>query len=326
LQQFLRPDLTLGEHYDIITNPDFLREGYALHDFVTPERLVIGMDQNSKKAKNLIENLYSTIISSGTPIIYTNYETAELIKYATTAFIVTKSSLMNEVSDLCGKTGANVDHLIMGVGLDSYVGPKLLNVTPGFGGLAYPALMRGIIRTARTLGMECHIMQAVMENNANRAKSIAEHIIGKLHSNNGLSNKKVSILGMTCKPHTNDVKEAPSICVIHSMLENDVSVSAYDPSLRLDEPRTLLTIPKTILNHPKFQLTGSVYEAVEQSDMVVIMTDWAEFLSIDFEKVWELMKRNQNANPILMDTYNIYAQAKLRNFEYIPAEEILDIL
>jgi UDPglucose 6-dehydrogenase len=321
--QFLRPDLVHGEHYDIITNPDFLREGYALHDFVAPDRLVIGMDQTSKKARNLIEKLYSPIIASEIPVIYTNHETAELIKYATTAFIAAKSALINEFADLCGKSKANIEHLITGIGFDSSVGPKLLKVTPGFGGLSYPALMRGITRMARSLGIECHITRAVMESNLARTRHISERIISKLSDENGLSNKKLAVLGLAIKPQTNDVREAPSISVIHTMLENDIFVSAYDPSFHLDALRILEAIPKTIFDNPRFQLTGSVYEAVMQSDMVVLMTNWSEFLNIDFGKVWELMNRRQNDNPILMDMHNLYTKAKLKNFEYIAAEELL---
>ncbi|MDR1034716.1 MAG: nucleotide sugar dehydrogenase [Holosporales bacterium] len=323
--QFLRPDLILSEHYDIIVNPDFLREGYALHDFVNPDILVIGVDQNSKKARDLVAILYSMIISSGVQVIWTNQETAELTKYARTAFIVAKIAIMNEFADLCGKSGADIDHLTMGVSLDSYVGLKLLKVTPGFGGLSYLMLTRGVIRKASTLGMECRIMQAVMDSNADRIKNISTRIINKLSSDNGPNNKKLAVLGVACKPQTNDVYGAPSISVIHTMLENDVLVSAYDPSLCPDVPRTLKQIPEKIRNDSKFQLASSVYEAVTQSDMIVVMADWAEFLTIDFGKIWELMNRKQDVNPIIMDTYNLYTKTKtrLKNFEYISAEEIL---
>ncbi|MDR1475881.1 MAG: nucleotide sugar dehydrogenase [Holosporales bacterium] len=316
--QFLRRDLTLGEHYDVVINPDFLREGYAMHDFITPSRLVIGLDQDSRKAEDMIVKLYSTIISTGIPVIYTNHETAELIKYASMAFIVTKTALINEFVDLCEKSGANVGQLILGTGLDPDIGLNLLQVTPGFGGRSPPALMRGIIRTACILGLEFRIMQTVLESNTTRIKNISEKILKRFIDEFGLcNNKKLAILGLAHKPNTNDLCESPSMMLVQEMLKNKIFVSAYDPSLPPNSPNTSRIISKESLSDSRFHLAESPYEAAEQSDMIVVMTNWSNFLSIDFEKVAELMNKRSGDPPILMDMCNLYTETYPKNFRYI---------
>jgi UDPglucose 6-dehydrogenase len=315
--QFLRPDLVLGDNYDIVTHPDFLREGYALHDFMMPDRLVIGIDQNSKKAMHVISKLYATIISSEVPVIYTNYETAELIKYATTSFVVTKIALINEFADLCRKSNANLEQLISGVGMDSRVGTKLLEATPGFGGASFPALTNGVIRIAQTLGLEFRIMQAVMESNDARIKEISSRIISKFDNNNGMECRKLAILGMTYKPQTNDIAGSPSMAIIQDLLNAGICVSAYDPSLLPNKEITWKIVPNTIIENPKFQLVASAYEAVTHSDMIAVMTAWTDFLSIDFGKVRELMNKEDGKQPTLIDMCNMFVKTNLKDFEYI---------
>ncbi|MDR1233609.1 MAG: nucleotide sugar dehydrogenase [Holosporales bacterium] len=315
--RFMRPDLTIGEHYDIISNPTFLREGYPLHDFISPSRLVIGMDLNSSKAHELINKLYAGTILSNIPIIYTNYETAELIKYATTAFEFSKITLVNEISELCEKVGANMDSLISGVGLDENVGMNLMKVTPGYGGMGQSALIQELIKVGEIFGVNLRILQSSVESNTDRIISIFKKIICQIADEKNNEYRKVTILGLTYRSQTNEVKESPSIKVIKELLQNDITVTAYDPSLSPNMPDIGQIIPQDVLKSAKFYLLESAYEAVNQSYIVVIMTNWSEFLSLDFDKVAELMYKKSNGKPKLMNYSNIFPTSHFKNFDCI---------
>lgn len=314
--QFMRPDLISGEHYDIIANPSFLREGSAIHDFMSPDRVVIGLENDSKKARDFITKLYKSLICSRIPFIYTNFETAELIRYATVGFVVAKIVFMNEIADLCDRSGADIEMLTKGVGLDSRIGHKLLKSTPGFGGASYPRTARILLDTANRLGVDMQILKSALESNKNRISEISRRIINKIDDGSEISNKKVAILGLSFKAQTSDIRESPSVFVIKDLLDKGIEVDVYDPLFKTNSIE-LRKIPDDIISNKKFKVTDSVYDAVNQSDIAVVMTDWMEFMELDLKKVSELMNKKKNEKPIILDYRNMFLLPDMEDFEYI---------
>ncbi|MDR0640590.1 MAG: nucleotide sugar dehydrogenase [Holosporales bacterium] len=313
--RFMRPDLTLGEHYDIVLIPTFLKEGYALHDFMLPSRLVIGMDPDSNKARELINKLHAGIILSDIPVVYTNHETAELIRYVTTAFELSKITLINEVSELCEKVGADIGGLITGVGLDENIGMNLLKVTHGYGGVGQSALIHGLIRIGEIFGVNLRIAQATIESNDERIGNIAKKIIRQITDGEINERKKVAILGLTYRPQTNEVRESPNIKIVEELLKSGITVAAYDPSLSTEMPDIRQIIPQQILDSTGFQLSASPYEAANQSNILVIMTSWSEFISIDFNKIAEIMNKKPNGSPKVMNYSDMFSKSPFKNFD-----------
>lgn len=314
--KFMRPDLTPGKHYDIIANPSFLREGSAIHDFITPNRAVIGFaGKDFKKAKELSLKLYKSLVNLSIPFIFTNFESAELIRAATIAFITTKMAFINEIAELCTRTGADINTVTKGIALDQGIGHNSLQVSPGVGGTSYPRTVRILSKTANCLGLGLEILNSVMRSNENRISSIKTRILN-LISTNDLAAKKVAILGLSFKPLTSDIRESASIFVIKDLLHEKVNVSVYDPAYEL-KSKEIKKIPHEILESDKFHLAESAYDAASQSDIVVIMTNWAEFMSLDFKKIAELMNKDKNHKPILLDYRNMFTREDLPEFEYI---------
>lgn len=319
---FIRPDLTPGEHYDIIANPYFFREGYAIHDFMSPSRLVLGLEGDSKKAKAAIAEVYHPIIvQSNIPVVFTNLETAELTRYASTGFVAAKMAFMNEVADLCDRVGADVNMLIKGIGLDRRIGPNALNVSPGFGGSSTPRSSRILIDTAETLGCELSVLKGVIKSNRDRMQNIIKKIVGYIEDEEGVVGKTVGILGLSYKPQTDDIKDAPSITVINELLKLGVEVLLYDPMYAANSNK-LSNIPSEITTNERFTATSSVYEAANQSDAMVIMTDWMEFRNIDLGKVFELMSKKLSPNPLIIDFRNMFSPCDMKDFRYISQGQI----
>ncbi len=319
---FIRPDLIPGEHYDIIANPYFFREGYAIHDFMSPSRVVIGLSEDSKKAKEVLSEVYQPIIiQSNNPVVFTNLETAELTRYASTGFVVAKMAFINEMAELCDRVGADINMLIKGVGLDRRIGQNGLNITPGFGGSSTPRSSRILIETAETLGCELSVLKGVLKSNQNRINNVVKKIIGCIEDEKGIVGKVVSILGLSYKPQTDDIKDSPSISVISELLKAGVEVALYDPIYTLGSYK-LSNIPSSITSNENFTATASVYDAINESDAMVIMTDWVEFRTIDFEKVQELMSKRLGSNPIIIDFRNMFSPCDMKDFRYISQGQI----
>lgn len=313
---FMRPDLTEGEHYDIISNPDFFREGSAIRDFLIPDRVIIGVDNESKKAKALILKLYEAIITPETPIISTDLETGELIRHSTTAFVLSKIALMNELSDLCDRVGTDINKLIKGLGVDSRIGPKWLSVIPGVGGASVIRTARTLLNTAENLGCDLKILKGALDSNSNRVFYLIGKIRSYIEDSAGIEGKKLTILGLAFRSQTDDIVESASIHIIKELLKLGAEILLYDPAYKANSAN-LTNIPKDIINNEKFVVTSSVYEAANQSDALIIMTSWMEFREIDFYKICELMNKKDGKKPIIIDFTNMFSKDELQNFKYI---------
>lgn len=319
--RFMRPDLVAGKHYDIVANPGFLREGSAIRDFMVPNRAIIGLESDSQKAKELISKIYQSLINMNVPFIYTNFESAELIRSATIAFTATKMAFINEMADLCDRSGADINAIIKGLALEQGIGPKALTVSPGIGGTSFPRTVRILINTADSMGMDLDVLNGVLKSNENRIKGIKDRIIRLIEDEEPITSKKVSVLGLAFKPLTNDVRESASILVINDLLDNEIPVYAYDPLFTSDS-KELYRLPERINNDQNFHLVDSVYEAVMQSDILVIMTNWAEFVTLDFDKIYELMNKKPGRNPVILDFKNMFSKTDFPNFEYVSQGEV----
>ncbi|MDR2666706.1 MAG: nucleotide sugar dehydrogenase [Holosporales bacterium] len=314
---FTRPDLVPGEQYDIVANPGFLREGAAIYDFMTPSRVLIGFNSHSAKAKGVIEMLYSSIIALKIPFIYSNFETVELIRLASIGFIVTKMAFINEIADLCSRTGADISALLRGIALDQKIGNKALEVSPGFGGVSYPKAARVLLKTANSLGIDLKIVSGAIESNCERIAKIKDKIISLICDEpTNISFKQIAILGLSFKPLTDDIRESASIFVINDLLESKAKVNLYDPLFK-PQSKTIQKIPENILKNENFLITESIYEAVNQSDIAVIMTHWPEFRASNLKKIQELMNKKKNAKPIILDYRNMFTKSEMAGFEYI---------
>lgn len=314
--KFMRPDLVPGKHYDVIANPGFLREGSAVRDFMTPNRAIIGMESESSNARELISKLYSSLFNMKVPFIYTNFETAELIRAATISFMSTKMAFINEMAEVCDRTGADINTVIKGVALDQGIGYKSFVVSPGIGGSSFPRTVRILVNTADSLGVDLDVLNGVMKSNTNHIAGIKDRIVQLIDGEGDITHKKVSILGLAFKPLTNDVRESASILVVNDLLDSGIPVYAYDPLFKPGVP-DLSRIPQKILNDKNFHVTESVYEAAMQSDILVIMTNWTEFVSADFDKIYELMNKKVGEKPIILDYRNMFLKSDLPNFNYI---------
>ncbi len=278
-----RPDAD----FDVASNPEFLREGSAIGDFMRPDRVVIGTD--SERAREVMRQIYRPLYLIETPIIFTEPETAELIKYAANAFLATKITFINEIADLCEKVGADVHDVARGIGLDGRIGRLFLHPGPGYGGSCFPKDTLALVRTAEQAGAPMRIVEAVVEVNAARKKAMAEKVIA--HCGGSVEGKTIAVLGLTFKPNTDDMREAPSLDIIPALQGAGARVRAYDPE-GLEEAKKLLD---------GVVWCDGVYEAMEGADALVIVTEWNAFRALDLARVKRLMKA-----PVMIDLRNIY--------------------
>jgi len=290
-----RPDA----EYDVVSNPEFLREGSAIEDFMRPDRVVIGTD--SEAAKTVMHSLYRPLSLIETPILFTNRETAELIKYATNAFLATKISFINELSNLCEEVGADVRDVSRGMGLDGRIGRKFLHPGPGYGGSCFPKDTLALVRTAQEAGAPIRIVEAVVDINTDRKKAMASRIIDACGGD--VSGKTIAILGLTFKPNTDDMRESPSLDIVPALQAAGATVRAFDPE-GMEEAKKVLD---------GVTWCEDTYDAIEGSDAVAIVTEWNEFRSLDFARMKEMMTA-----PILVDLRNIYEpdQVTATGFSY----------
>ena len=278
-----RPDAD----FDVASNPEFLREGSAIGDFMRPDRVVIGTD--SERAREVMRQIYRPLYLIETPIIFTKPETAELIKYAANAFLATKITFINEIADLCEKVGADVHDVARGIGLDGRIGRKFLHPGPGYGGSCFPKDTLALVRTAEQAGAPMRIVETVVEVNAARKKAMAGKIIA--HCGGSVEGKTIAVLGLTFKPNTDDMREAPSLDIIPALQVAGAVVRAYDPEGQ--------EAAKKLLDGVTW--CESAYEAMEDADALVIVTEWNAFRALDLARVKRLMKA-----PVMIDLRNIY--------------------
>ena len=285
--------------FDVVSNPEFLREGYAVDDFLKPERIVIG--SSSEKAIKLIQKLYNPFVRSGNPIIIMDEKSAELTKYASNAFLATKITFMNEIANYCEKVGADVDKVRIGMGTDSRIGKRFLFPGIGYGGSCFPKDVKALQKAGRDESYDFKILDSVIEVNE-KQKTI---LFPKIQNffNGDLSNKKLAVWGLAFKPETDDVREAPAIYLMEKLLNNGASLSVYDPEAM---PNIKKQFGET-LNY-----CNSMYEALENADALIICTEWSIFRTPDFNKVKQLLKQC-----IIFDGRNLYDVEEIKKEGFI---------
>ncbi len=278
-----RPDAD----FDVVANPEFLREGAAIGDFMRPDRVVIGAE--AERARELMRRLYRPLYLIETPIIFTTLETAELIKYAANTFLATKITFINEIADLCEKLGADVQDVAKGIGLDGRIGRKFLHAGPGYGGSCFPKDTLALVRTAEAAGSPIRVVETVVAANERRKKAMAGRVIAACGGE--VLGATVAILGLTFKPNTDDMREAPSLDIIPALQKAGAKVRAYDPE-GMKEARALLA---------DVAWCEDAYDALKGADAGVIVTEWNQFRALDLARVGKIMKR-----PLLVDLRNVY--------------------
>lgn len=284
--------------FDVASNPEFLKEGAAIRDFMSPDRVIIGVD--SDRAKQVLERVYKPFQLNGYRIIYMDILSAELTKYAANSMLATRISFMNEIANLCEQVGANVNHVRQGIGSDPRIGSKFLYPGVGYGGSCFPKDVKALIRTANSLGQDMKILQAVEEVNQAQ-KSLLIHKLNHIYPS--LQGKTIGIWGLSFKPNTDDMREAPSIVIIEELLRQGAIVNAYDP-VAMDEAKHILG------DRVKWCSRG--YHALDQADALLLITEWNEFRSPDWQKVKQLMN-----NPVILDGRNIYQRHVLEEFGFV---------
>lgn len=286
--------------FDVASNPEFLREGSAIGDFMKPDRVVVGVE--SQKAEEVMREIYKPLYLIETPIVFTNLQTAELIKYASNAFLATKISFINEVANLCESIGANVVDLAKGMGLDGRIGKKFLHAGPGYGGSCFPKDTLALCRIAQEHGSPIRIVETVIEVNAAQKA----RMVGKIRKALGGSEagKKIAVLGLTFKPETDDMRDSAALTILPALKEKGAKILATDPH-GIEEARKYM---------PEMEYIEDAYEAVKGADCLILMTEWNEYRSLDFEKLKKLMNGN-----IFVDLRNVYDPETVREkgFEYV---------
>jgi UDPglucose 6-dehydrogenase len=290
----LRPDAK----FDVASNPEFLREGSAIEDFRRPDRIVVGCE--TERARGVMKEIYRPLYLHETPIVFTTRETSELIKYAANAFLATKITFINEMADLCENVGADVQDVARGIGLDGRIGSKFLHAGPGFGGSCFPKDTLALLKTSQEAGAPTRIVETVVAVNEARKSRMADKIIAAF---GGVSGKTVAVLGLTFKPNTDDMRDAPSLVIAPRLHSAGARIRAYDPE-GMKEARKLLDI----------DYCADAYEAAEGADGVVILTEWNEFRALDLARLRNLLK-----TPLMVDLRNIYRPAQMAEagFSYV---------
>lgn len=283
--------------FDVASNPEFLKEGAAIKDFMSPDRVVVGV--NSERARSLMQKLYRPFLVSSDRILFTDIPSAEMIKYAANAMLATRISFMNEIANLCDKVGANVDMVRKGIGSDARIGTKFLYPGCGYGGSCFPKDVKAIISTARQNGCEMRVLQAVEDVNQRQKLILYDKLKAHFHGN--LAGKRVALWGLAFKPETDDMREAPSLELIRAMREAGVSVCAYDP-VALGEGKRRLG--------DTIDYADNIYEAALDADAVMLVTEWKEFRMPSWAVVRKAM-RDGDPGPALFDGRNIYDRREL---------------
>ncbi len=292
--------LAEGEDFDVVSNPEFLREGVAVDDFMKPERVVVGT--SSERAAKVMRQLYEPFVRQGNPILVMDERSSEMTKYAANSFLATKITFMNEIANVCERVGANVDQIRIGIGLDSRIGNKFLYAGIGFGGSCFPKDVQALERTASEAGYKFRILQAVHEVNDVQRRLLADKVTG--YFGGSLAGKKIAVWGLAFKPNTDDVREAPAHVIVRALRAAGARVVAFDPEA-IETTRAVLG--------DMIEYSEDAYEPLADADALVICTEWHEFRRPDFARVKSLLKR-----PLIFDGRNVYAEETMREygFEY----------
>jgi UDPglucose 6-dehydrogenase len=286
--------------FSVASNPEFLREGAAIQDFMRPDRVVIGCDDDYGLA--ILKDLYRPLYLNETPFVITNIPTSELTKYAANAFLATKVSFINEIANLCERIGGDVQAIARGIGLDGRIGSKFLHAGPGFGGSCFPKDTRSAAHFARTAGESLEIVEAVIRVN----ESQRQRMVTKIEKAMGgeLAGKTVAVLGLSFKPETDDMRDAPSVEIIQGLLAQGAHVRAFDPVAMREAARLL----------PEITYCKDAYEACENADAMVLVTEWNQFRMLELDRVHKLLRR-----PVVVDLRNVYKPEQMTRsgFEYV---------
>ena len=285
--------------FDICSNPEFLREGSAIGDFMRPDRVVIGTD--SERARAVMRELYRPLFLIETPIVFTSLETSELIKYAGNTFLATKITFINEIADLCEKVGADVHDVAKGIGLDGRIGNKFLHPGPGYGGSCFPKDTLALVKTAQDMDAPLRIVETVVDVNDKRKARMADKIIAACDGS--VAGLTLAILGVTFKPNTDDMRDSPSLAIIPALQAAGAQIRAYDPE-GMDEARALLD---------DVGWCDDAYQAMDGADAVALLTEWNQFRALDLKRIKELLK-----TPRMIDLRNVYNPAEMAaaGFDY----------
>jgi UDPglucose 6-dehydrogenase len=278
-----RPDLEIN----VASNPEFLREGSAIEDFKRPDRIVIGCED--PRAREVMSEVYRPLYLNQPPLLFTGRRTSELIKYAANAFLATKITFINEMADLCEQVGANVQEVARGIGLDNRIGSKFLHAGPGYGGSCFPKDTLALVKTAQDYATPLRVVETVAAVNDQRKRAMARKVIQACGGS--VRDKTIAVLGLTFKPNTDDMRDAPSIALVTALADAGAIVRGYDPE-GMDQARQAM---------PGLQLAQSAYACIEGADAMVIVTEWNEFRALDFKRVKSLL-----AAPVVVDLRNIY--------------------
>ncbi len=299
LRNFVSENLTVKTEFGVASNPEFLREGAAISDFMRPDRVVVG--SNEPRAIEVMKELYRPLYLIETPVVITSLEAAELIKYAANAFLATKITFINEIANLCDAIGCDVHDVAKGMGMDNRIGRKFLHPGPGYGGSCFPKDTRALTTVADKFGVETRIVDAVVEANERQLDAMIpkiEKLVGDLNG------KTIGVLGLSFKPETDDMRESPATDIIKAMVKRGATVRAFDP-VAMSEARHYL---------PDIGYAVDEYDAIRDADALVIITEWNQFRALDMEKVKSLLK-----SPRIADLRNIYEPEDMREmgFEYV---------
>jgi UDPglucose 6-dehydrogenase len=292
----VRPDCAI----QVVSNPEFLREGAAIGDFKRPDRIVIGTID--ERARQVMTEIYRPLYLNEPPLLFTDRRTSELIKYAANAFLAVKITYINEIADLCEQVGANVQEVARGIGLDNRIGPKFLHPGPGYGGSCFPKDTQALVKTAQDVGVPLRIVESVVSVNDQRKRGMARRIIQALGGD--ARGKRVAVLGLTFKPNTDDMRDAPSIALITALQDAGAIVTAHDPEGMEQAAHYLSNVG----------FAPDAYSCVEGADALAIVTEWDMYRALDLDRIKTLLKE-----PIIVDLRNIYRPAELRakGFRYI---------
>lgn len=284
----VRPDADFA----VVSNPEFLREGAAIDDFKRPDRVVVGTEDS--RARAVMREIYRPLFLNETPILFTDRRTSELTKYAGNAFLAMKVTFINQIADLCEKVGADVQHVARGIGLDKRIAAKFLHAGPGYGGSCFPKDTLALVRTAQEAGAPVTLIEETIAANERRKKSMADRIAAAM---DGAAGKTIAILGLTFKPKTDDMRDAPSLDIVPALQAAGARIRAFDPE-GMHEAQKLLS---------GIAMADNAYAAAEGADALVILTEWDQFRALDFAQLKSVMR-----SPIVIDLRNVYDPAEVR--------------
>src|SRR6185295_3101216 len=284
--------------FDVVSNPEFLREGLAVEDFMKPDRVIIGT--SSERAKKILSDLYAPFVRQGNPLVFMDERSAELTKYAANSFLATKISFMNEIAILCEKLGADVDMVRRGLGSDDRIGKRFLFPGIGYGGSCFPKDVKALVQSAGEVDYSFNILKAVMQVNESQKVYLVPRI--KKYFNNDIKNKRITLWGLAFKPNTDDIREAPALAIIDELLKEGAVVTAFDPE-------AMPNVKKKLGDQISF--AANDYDAIKGCDALIVATEWNEFRTPDFDRMVSLMK-----NKAIFDGRNVYEPAKMKDLGF----------